>query len=88
MGHSRQGRGSKKKKTLLKQYLADGNPHGEPFLSFLPLVAAEKGLQSREARKTFFAEELARLKSFKVHGPTVKLTRWYRQTNDTKVNYG
>lgn len=69
-----------KKRTLLKEFFSEANPNGEPFISYLPLIAAERQLlepDSPEARETFFTEELSKAKSFQVHGPTVKLMRWF-----------
>ena len=68
-----------KKRQKLENLMDLSNAHSQPFISFLPFICAERGLEEphdADGRDRVF-QSMQSLNSIQVLGPLVKLMRWF-----------
>ena len=87
------------KRALCSELQRSYGPHQEPFLSYIPLICRERRLQepSTAQEREDLWSELKKLQSLQIHGPVVKLMRFWALTSfflslisylKTCVNFG
>ena len=68
-----------RKVAKMKDLMETGSPHQEPFLSFLPFICQERGIdepQDAEGREAIW-NSLPSMNTVRCLGPIVKLMRWF-----------